>query len=488
MTAPLGPDRRARSYINADWRDGRGEVLPVINPANCHVIGQVACCDADDVDLAVRAAAAAGPKWASLSGAERGACLGRVADAVRDAADELVEIQMLNSGKPAAEARADVTDSVDYLLYYARLAAELDARQDEVVPGARAGAASRTRFEPVGVVALILPWNFPLKICSWKLGPALAAGCTIVLKPSELTPFADSHWGRFADSAGLPPGVVNVVQGGGATGAALVGHPAVRKVSFTGSTATGIGVMKAAADGVKNIGLELGGKSSIIVFDDADLDLAARLVVDGVFYNCGQCCNATGRLLVQSGIKTALLEKVEALARALIVGPPNDPKATMGPLTTERQYRKVLDYFETAQREGLSRRIGGRPHPGFAGGFFVEPTIYLDVPAGSSLWNEEIFGPVLCVRGFDEEAEAIAAANATDYGLAATVVTGSEERAARVAAALEAGHVFTNVPVSLAPETSWGGFKKSGIGRELGPWGLWAYLEVKTVTGPRSDA
>lgn len=481
-TGAAQPRRHAKSFVNNVWMEGAGPVLPVIDPSTERTVGQVSCCTESDIDDAVRAAVAAGPAWASLSGERRGVFLDRMTEEIREVAAELVDLQMLISGKPRSEAEADITGSIEYLAYYSRCAGELDKRQNAPVPSQREGYVSHTRFDPVGVVALILPWNFPLKICSWKLGPALAAGCTVVLKPSELTPLVESYWGVFAQAAGLPPGVINIVQGDGSTGAALVKHPDVRKVSFTGSTATGVRVMKAAADGVKNIGLELGGKSAILVFDDADLELAAELVVEGIFRNCGQCCNATGRLLVQSQVMAPLLARIENLTRGIVVGAPTDPLATMGPLTSEAQYRKVLDYFDIGEQEGLTCSVGGRRHPDHGRGFFVEPTIYIDVPSHSRLWNEELFGPVLCVRSFDDEADAITEANKTDYGLAATIVTESEDRAARVAAALEAGHVYTNVPVSLAPETSWGGYKKSGIGRELGPWGLSAYLEVKTVT------
>ncbi len=471
-----------RNYIGGQWVDGVG-TTPVTNPATGEVFAEVARGTAADVDRAVAAAAAAFPVWSGLSGVERSAYMKKMVAYIRENLDDLVAIQQTTSGKPRQEAEGDINDSADCIEYYAGVAATLDERQNSPVDYDRPGQSSMTRFEPMGVVGFIVPWNFPMKICSWKLGPALAAGCTVVIKPASITPFIENEWGAAAEAAGLPGGVINVVNGPGSEiGRAICTHPGVRKISFTGSTPTGIGIMQNAAEDVKNIGLELGGKSPIIVFDDADLDLAVRLVDEGVFYNCGQCCNTTGRLLVQEGIAPKLLEKLKERAEAIVVGGPDNPGAEMGPQTSEEQYRKVLGYLDVARQEGLNLLTGGGRPKGFERGNFVQPTIYTDVPEDSRLWIEEIFGPVLTVRTFKTTEEAIAAGNNTEFGLAATVVSENPDTVRQVCEGLEAGHIYANTSVSIPPESSWGGFKHSGIGRELGPWGLAGFLEVKTIT------
>ena len=472
-----------KNYCNGAWVEGTGVRIAVINPSTEHPIGHFNEASAELVDDAVRAANAAFPAWSALSGSERAAYMRKMTAAIRDHFDDLVSMQMSNCGKPRSEAEADINGSVDCIDYFADRADELDARRQTPIEYDIPGYRSSTRLEPMGSVGFILPWNFPMKICSWKLGPALAAGCTVVIKPSEVTPFTDTFWGKAAELAGLPAGVINVVNGTGAiTGSALSEHPGLRKISFTGSTRTGKSIMKAAAEDVKNIGLELGGKSPTLVFEDADLDLAARLAVEGVFYNSGQCCNATCRLLVHESIKDALTEKLIQEYKAVVLGTPDTDGMTMGPLASNAQYDKVTGYQDIAREEGLNCLIGGGSAAAFNTGYFVEPTLYDDVPKSSRLWQEEIFGPVMCMRTFSTEDEAIVEANDTEYGLAASIITEDDARAERVAAQLEAGHIYNNVSVAIPPQTSWGGFKQSGIGRELGPWGLAGFLEVKTVT------
>ena len=472
-----------KNFINGAWEESGGEKIAVINPVTEKPIGHICEASARDVDRAVEAANAAFAAWSALTGAERAGFMRKMTAVIRDHLDDLVALQKLNCGKPPVEAEADIIGSIECIDYFAGQAEALDARRQSAVDYDIPGMSSVTRLEPMGSAGFILPWNFPMKICAWKLGPALAAGCTVVIKPSEIAPFTDTFWGVAATEAGLPPGVLNVVNGRGAiTGAALAENEELRKIAFTGSTRTGKAVMKAATNGVKNIGLELGGKSPIVVFEDADLDLAARLAAEGVFYNSGQCCNATCRLLVQDSIKEALAEKLLEVFDGVVLGAPDTPGVTMGPLASQAQYDKVTGYMDIAREEGLNCRIGGGPAAQFNSGYFVEPTLYTDVPKPSRLWHEEIFGPVLCLRSFADEAEAVREANDTEYGLAATIVTEDEDQAARVAAQLEAGHVYTNTSVAIPPQTSWGGFKQSGIGRELGPWGLAGFLEVKTVT------
>lgn len=474
-----------KNYIGGQWLEGAG-TMPVVNPATGEVFAEVARGTADDVNQAVAVAKESFCAWGKLSGRERGGYMRKMVAYIRDNIEELIAIQQTNSGKPRHEAEGDINDSANCIEYYAGVAEQLDERQYTPVDYHRPGQGSVTRFEPMGVVGLILPWNFPMKICAWKLGPALAAGCTVVIKPASVTPFIENEWAAAAEAAGLPAGVINVVNGPGREiGDAICKHPDVRKISFTGSTPTGINIMKNVAEDVKNIGLELGGKSPIIVFDDADMDLAVRLIDEGIFYNCGQCCNATSRLLVQEGIAPRLLEKLKARAESIVIGGPENTEAQLGPQTAESQYRKVLEYMEIAKDERLNLLTGGGKAEGFDKGNFVQPTIYTDVPENSRLWMEEIFGPILCVRTFKTAEEAIEAGNNTEFGLAATIVSECDETVTRVAEGLEAGHIYTNVSVSIPPETSWGGFKQSGIGRELGPWGLSGFLEVKTITARR---
>jgi betaine-aldehyde dehydrogenase len=392
-------------------------------------------------------------------------------------------LSSINNGKPLAEARVDMADAAASFEYYAEKAVELEKGQNRDVPVPDAGYKARLKLEPVGVASLIVPWNFPLVTTSWKVAPALAAGCTVVLKPSEVTPIVELELAAIAIDVGLPPGVLNIVTGTGVdVGGPMTVHPGVAKVSFTGSNAVGARVMAAAAPGIKSVGLELGGKSPIVVLDDADEEMAAELICGGIFYNAGQMCSATSRLIMDRKVAPRILDRVVEMARALKPGDPLAPDTTIGPMTTKAQHTKVLDYIERGRAAGLSLATGGGRPKGVEGGWFIEPTIFTDVPTSSPLWREEIFGPVLCVRLFDREDEAVAMANDSDFGLVATVIGADDARTNRVADALEAGHVWINSPQMIFVQTSWGGFKASGIGRELGPWGLSSYLEVKHTT------
>ena len=414
------------------------------------------------------------------------AILRAIAERVRARRDGLIRLSSLNNGKPLAEAAVDMDDVAAAFAYYADLAEGLDRRQNEAVPLPDAAWRAAVRFEPVGVVGLITPWNFPLVTTSWKVAPALAAGCTVVLKPSEVTPLVELELGAIVEEVGLPAGVLNIVVGTGRdVGAPLCAHQAIAKISFTGSNAVGEQVMVAAARGVKGISLELGGKSPILVFEDADIGHAVDCITAGIFYNCGQMCSATSRLLVHERIAEPLLARLVEAAETLKIGDAFAPGVQMGPLTTEAQYRKVVSAIEQGIAAGVRLLTGGGRPEGCERGYFVRPAIFSDVPLDSPLWRQEIFGPVLAVRTFAEESEAISLANDSDFGLVATVVTRDAERAERVAASLEAGHIWVNSPQVVWVQTSWGGFKQSGIGRELGPWGLSAFLEVKHVVGPR---
>ena len=470
-------------FIGGKWqKPSEPGTIDVFNPCTEEVLHRVAAGGPADVEKAVIAAKAALPGWKKVGGAVRGRFLKAIAAKLKERAEELATLSSRNNGKPLAEARIDMTDAAASFDYYAGKAIELEARQNSDVAVPDKDYRSQLRLEPTGVAALIVPWNFPLVTTSWKVAPALAAGCTVVLKPSEITPIVELELGRIVADIGLPPGVLNIITGLGAVGAAMTAHPEVAKISFTGSNGVGARVMQAASAGPKSVGLELGGKSPIVVFADADEQLAAELIIGGIFYNAGQMCSATSRLVIEKSASSRILDRVVALAKNLKHGDSLDPATTMGPLTTKAQYDKVLDYIAKGKALGHRLVTGGGKPGGINRGWFLEPTIFADVPSSSPLWREEIFGPVLCVQTFEREDEAIALANDCDFGLVATVVSSDPARCERVADAVEAGHVWINSPQTIFVETSWGGFKASGIGRELGPWGLSAYLEVKHKT------
>ncbi|MDB5765199.1 MAG: putative betaine aldehyde dehydrogenase [Collimonas fungivorans] len=469
-------------YIAGRWRNARsGRVETVFNPATEAALADVAFGAAQDVDDAVTAAAAAQAAWGKSSGRERGACLRAIAHGVQQQQEQLAQLQTANNGKPLSEALIDVGDVIATFSYYAELAEQLDDHQDQPVALPSAGFNATLRHEPCGVAALVVPWNFPMVTTAWKVAPALAAGCTVVLKPSEITPLPELALAAIIDQAGLPAGVFNLVTGDAEAGAALVSHPAVRKVSFTGSTAVGQTVMKTAADDLKRISLELGGKSAALVFADADIELALEIVCGGIFFNAGQMCSATSRLLVERSIAQDFTARLKLRVESIKVGDPMDPATQMGPLSSRRQYQKVQQYIQQGVAAGLKLLTGGTQPPDMAKGYFVAPTIFADVPVDSPLWREEIFGPVLCINTFDNEQEAVAVANQSEYGLVATVLTSDPERANRVSAALEVGLVWVNSPQVIFPQASWGGMKKSSLGRELGPWGLHTFQEIKHV-------
>jgi betaine-aldehyde dehydrogenase len=486
QTTTESRDISRKHFIGGQWVSSLGEAtLPVINPATEQPIAEVALGSEADVERAVQAAKAAFPAWSRTSGATRAKYLRAIAAQIRQDEERLARLSSLNNGKPLAEARLDIGDAAATYEYYATLSDGLDAKQGLAVQLSAEQFASATYLEPAGVVALIVPWNFPLVTSAWKLAPALAAGCTVVLKPSEVTPLPELELGSIALEVGLPAGVLNIVNGAGnSVGTALVDHPDVAKISFTGSNRVGERVMQSAARRIAQVSLELGGKSPIIVFDDVDLEQAVELILTGIFFNSGQMCSATSRLLVQAGIAPRLLEKLKSAVEAIQVGDAFNDGVTMGPLTSATQLRTVSRYVEIAREEGLELLTGGNRIE--RAGFFFEPTIFVNVPTTSALWREEIFGPVLCVRTFATEEEAIDLANDSDYGLAATIVDGDRAHALRIARALQAGHIWINGPQVVLPETSWGGFKRSGLGRELGPWGLHAYLQVKQITTPAS--
>ncbi|MGE7990153.1 aldehyde dehydrogenase family protein [Pseudomonas sp. NPDC089554] len=468
-------------YIDGHWVEGQGnDCITVSDPSLGLPFAELMSASSAQVDQAVRAARAALPAWKATAPAERAALLRGFAEQLGQRRETLIALQMRNNGKPRHEAEIDLDDAIATFAYYAELAEQLP-QKNRGVPLAAPGFSARTRLEPVGVVGLIVPWNFPLVTSAWKLAPALAAGCTVVLKPSEVTPLVEQAYGEIAQALGLPAGVLNIVNGKAETGAALSSHNGLDKLSFTGSNAVGSQVMRSASAQCRPVTLELGGKSAIVVFDDCDPDQAVEWIVAGITWNAGQMCSATSRLLVQEGIADTLLPRLQAALEQLRVGNPlAEDDVVMGPLTSQAQWLKVASYFATAREEGLKCLAGGQALA--RDGWFVAPTLYVDVPQSSRLWSEEIFGPVLCARRFATEEDAIAQANDSRFGLVATVCSADLDRAERVADALEVGHVWINSVQAVFVETSWGGTKGSGIGRELGPWGLSAYQSVKHVT------
>lgn len=466
-------------YVDGRWSIGQGELLAAVDPSTGEAFARLAAARPEDVATAAQAASRAFDGWRRRPGAERARFLDGFADGLLARHDALVTLQMRNSGKPIAEARTDVADAVATFRYYAQLARELDGRQRTPV-GLSEGFTGHVRFEAVGPVGMIVPWNFPLVTSAWKIAPALAAGCTVVLKTSEYTPLVERVYATIADELGLPPGVLNLVTGAGAVGAAITADPRFAKLSFTGSNAVGARVMAAASARCVPVSLELGGKSPIVVFDDADVAGAVDAILGGIFYNAGQMCSATSRLLVQRAIAPRLVDALVAATESIAVGAPAEPGTVMGPLANAPQHAKVSAVLARARAAGVRTLAGGAPiaRPGY----FVQPTVYDEVATDDPLWTDEIFGPVLALRRFDTEDEAVALANDSAFGLVATVVGSDADRLARVADRLEAGHVWINSLQVIHPQSAWGGFKGSGIGRELGPWGLSAYLGVKHIT------
>ncbi|MGR3198956.1 MAG: aldehyde dehydrogenase family protein [Paracoccus sp. (in: a-proteobacteria)] len=461
-----------------------GQTFDVVDPANRQVFHQVARGNAQDVDRAVQAARRAfddGP-WPRMSGADRAAVLRRMGDLIAERKDELARIEVQDNGKPLPEAIWDIEDTAGVFHFYADLAARLDNSAEQDIALAMEGFTSKAVKEPIGVAGAIIPWNFPMLMASWKVAPALAAGCCMVLKPSELTPVSALELGQIALDAGLPAGVLNIVTGFGAeAGQPLTEHPGVDKLAFTGSVPTGSKIMSTAARDIKAISLELGGKSPLVVFADTPLDEAVEWIMFGIFWNQGEVCSATSRVLIEQSIYEPLLKRLAEEAKKIRIGHGLDEGVLLGPLVSPSQHEKVLEAIERGKNEGRLVTGGGVP-AGLEDGCYVEPTIFADMAEDSWIWREEIFGPVVCVKPFETEAEAIRMANDTRFGLGAAVMSADLDRAERVARSFRAGIVWINCSQPTFTEAPWGGYKQSGIGRELGEWGLHNYLETKQIT------
>lgn len=471
--------------IDGELRDATGgSVLDDINPATGQLIVHVASAGIADVDAAVGAARRAfdeGP-WSRMSGSERGQILLRLADLVERDADILAGLEALDVGKPVRDARiAEIENAIATLRYFAGWADKIEGRTIPTAGFMGRQALSYTVREPVGVVGAIVPWNGPTMISTWKIAPALAAGCTIVLKPSEDAPLPAIHLGQLAQEAGLPRGVLNVITGvGSVAGDALTRHPGVDKITFTGSTQVGRAIQIAAAETFKPVTLELGGKSPQIILGDADIAAATAGTAMGLFFNAGEVCAAGSRILVERGIRDEVVDGLVTAAKGIRVGDPFDPLTTMGALINSKQRDRVLSYIDIGQSEGAEIAAGGSSPN--TSGYFVEPTIFTNANNSMRIAQEEIFGPVGAVIEFDNMEEAIELANASAYGLAANIWTSDVSAAHSVARRVRAGSVAINAWSPIGPQLPWGGIKSSGIGRELGKYAIHANTDEKVIT------
>ncbi|MGE1112048.1 aldehyde dehydrogenase family protein [Priestia megaterium] len=468
-------------YINGEWKKAEKQ-RPTVNPATGEVIGYAAEGSAEDMKAAIEAAREAfdSGSWSETSASERAAILFKIADKLEEAKEELAALETMDNGKPYREAEADVEDAAACFRYYAGLITKPDG-QTYSVPAPMQAMVIK---EPIGVCGLIVPWNYPLLMSVWKIAPALAAGNTIVFKPSEVTPVTPTKLFEILESVGLPEGVANLVMGAGDTvGNTLIQDKRVDKISFTGGTVTGKHIMRQAAENVTKVSLELGGKSPNIIFADADFETAVDYALFGIFAGSGQICAAGSRILVEESIAEKFIERFAERAQKIKVGNGMNQEIEMGPLVSEEHMKKVLKYIEIGKQEGARLVCGGNriTSSGLEKGFFVEPTVFSNVTSNMKIVQDEIFGPVVVIQTFKDEKEAIKLANDTEYGLAGSVFTNNGAKALRVIKKLRAGITWVNTYHFTFNEAPWGGYKQSGIGRGLGTFGLEEFQEVKQI-------
>jgi aldehyde dehydrogenase (NAD+) len=485
MTAETqATDLQTRLFINGEFEDAReGKTFETINPATEEKLADVASASPEDVDRAVKAARAQlepGSEWQKMKPRDRAKILWKIADLLSARAADIGRIETLDNGKPIFESQyVDTPAAAECLYYFAGWSGKVTGETIPVSPG----AFTYTLREPVGVVGAITPWNFPLMLAVWKVAPALACGNTVVLKPASNTSLSMLKFAEYAREAGLPAGVLNIVPGDGAlVGNAMVDHPGIDAIAFTGSTAVGKKIMARAANTLKKVSLELGGKSPNIVFADADLDAAAKGALNAIFYGKGEVCAAGSRLLVEEGAHDELLDRIRDRASKMVAGDPLHPKTRLGAIASRQQFDTVLGYIETGKKEGAKLVAGGeRADIGTGKGYFVQPTIFDDVEPGMRIAQEEIFGPVLATIRFSDLDDAVAKGNSTVYGLAAAVWTRDISKAHRVAQAVKAGTVWINTYNLYDPALPFGGFKESGFGRDQGRDALEKYTQTKSV-------
>jgi betaine-aldehyde dehydrogenase len=456
-----------------------------INPATEAAFAEVAAGGAADVDLAVRAARRAfddGP-WPQMSASERAGALRRIAKGITQRMSEIAAFETRDNGKPLPDSEWDVGDAAFVFDYYADLVEAHEAAGAQAVDLGDDAFSSTISTEPIGVVGAITPWNFPLLMAVWKVAPALAAGCTIVLKPSEFCSLSCAILAEIIDAADLPAGVLNLVTGTGPdAGAPLTDHPLVDKLAFTRSVLTGRKVMTAAAAGIHTISLELGGESPFIAFADCDIEKVVEWILFGVFWNKGEVCSATSRVLVERSLYPALMARLKEATEAITIGAGDMPGVKLGPVVSKTQYDKVMAAVEVAKASGARLVTGGGRPEGMDTGYYIAPTIFSEVPTEAAVWREEVFGPVVCVNPFDTESEALQLANDSPYGLAGAVMSDDRERCERVAGKLRAGIIWINCSQPTFTQVPWGGYKSSGIGRELGTAGFLGFRETKQIT------
>jgi phenylacetaldehyde dehydrogenase len=493
MAVALAGEQQVESFIRSphkllidgDWVEAAsGQTFESLNPATEEPLAEVAYGQAEDIERAVKAARRAfadDSPWRRMNASDRGRLIWKISELIEEHADEFALLESLDNGKPYSVARAaDVPLAADLFRYMAGWTTKIEGNTIPISALPAPGEyLAYTLREPVGVAGQIIPWNFPLLMAAWKLGPALAAGCTIVLKPAEQTPLSALFLGELMQEAGLPAGVVNIVTGFGDAGAALAAHDGVDKVAFTGSTEVGKLIVGAAAGNLKKVTLELGGKSPNVVYADADIETAITGAANGIFFNHGQCCNAGSRLYIEKGIFDEVVAGVSDVAKSIKVAPGTDPESQMGPLISDEQFEKVLGYLDSGREAGAQAVIGG----GREGdrGYFVKPTILTDTTNDMKVVREEIFGPVVCAIPFDSSDEILPVANDTNFGLAAGVFTRDISKAHKTARRLRAGTVWINTYHVFDAAMPFGGYKESGWGREMGHNALNNYLETKSV-------